>query len=228
MGGLLVALEGPSASGKSRTARAVARRVGGIVLPEAVDRMHPRPSIDWRTPAGLLRLEQRLLREDGRRYRFGRLRAERGRCVVADTGFLGAWTYTAGLVALGLAPRSVLRSLGRAAAEEFRRGRLGVPDGVVYLRTSPVTRARRRARDRLGHPVTLDARHQAVGAVERRWFRQVLAPRLGGRYREVDANGRPEEVATRVERIIARWSRDVAVRPRGGPRALLRLPKGVP
>ena len=212
MTGWLVAVEGPSGAGKSRAVRGTARRLGAYAIPEAFDRLRPRPRLTWTTEAGLLRLERRLLREDARRYREGRRLAESGATVLADTGFLGPLTYTEGLVRRGLASRLVLRELVRTARSWSDEERWGLPDAVLYLRTPLHERRRRAAHDPRGHPSPLQARHQLIAEEERRFYRTVVAPQLGGRFRFVSGAGSPEEVDRRLGQALAR-SRTPARRP---------------
>jgi hypothetical protein len=204
MSGWLVAVEGPSGAGKSRTVREAVHLFGVLALPEAYDRIRPRPSLTWKTSADLLRLERRLLREDATRFRVGRHLANDGATVLADTGFLGPLTYTAGLVRLGLAPPSVLADLARTARTWSVEGRWGLPDAVLYLRTPRTVRQRRAARDPRGHPSSLQTRHQAVAAEELRLYRTVLAPAMGPGLRFVSGEGSPEEVARRLVLALER------------------------
>ncbi|MGD0258059.1 MAG: hypothetical protein ABSB90_09325 [Thermoplasmata archaeon] len=204
MSGLLVAVDGPSASGKSRAVRAAALRLGADVLPEAYDRLRPRPSLSWDGIPQFLRLEGRLLREDARRFREGRARAAAGATVLADTGFLGPLTYTSGLVGLELVPRSALTDLVRTAHAWEREGRWGWPDAIIYLRTPAAERRRRAENDPRGHPRSLQVRHQQVAEIERRFYRAVVAAAYGDRFRFVAGSGTPDEVADRLVGAVAR------------------------
>jgi hypothetical protein len=204
MSGRVVALEGPSAAGKSRTVAALASSLGLTTIPEAYERLRPRPSLTWRTDAELLRLERRLLREETRRFREGRRLVDSGATVLADTGFLGPITYTAGLVDLGLATPSALTGL-LAFADELRTdGIWGLPDAVVYLRTPVAERHRRAEGDPGGHPRSLQVRHRRVAAAELRLYRTVVAPEFGHRFSFVSGSGPPERIAARVARLLAR------------------------
>jgi len=205
MSGWLVAVEGPSASGKSRTVREMSRRLGATEIHEAYDRVRPRLSLSWTTVPQLLRLEQRLLREDARRYREGRRLAATGATVLTDTGFLGPLTYTAGLVRLGLAPRLVLNQLLGTAREWCEEGRWGLPDAILYLRTPLAERRRRAEGDPRRHPAPLRARHQAVAAYEQRFYRTVVRPELGERFRSVSGTGTPNEVVARLVDAMTRF-----------------------
>lgn len=202
MRGSIVAIEGPSAAGKSRLLAEIARRRPVRPLPEAFDRLRPRPSLRFGSPDALLRLELRLLAEEARRYRLARGWAEAGELVLLDSGTLGPLTYTVGLVRLGRAPASVLPPLFAAARRLARKGAWGLPDRIVYLEVPRSERARRARSDPVGHPKDLDRRHAEIGRVERRMYRRDLAPILADRLRFVSGNGAPEEVARRVERRL--------------------------
>jgi len=198
MPGRVVAVEGPSAAGKTRAVGAVARRLGGAPLAEAYDRVRPRLPLRWKNPGALLRLERTLLAEDARRYREARDLAEAGGIVVTDTGFLGPLTYTTGLVLQGDAPRRVLTALVRTARDLASRGQWGLPDAILYLETPEAERARRARRDPVGHPVDLRERHERVATEERRLYTMVLAPAFGPRFRSVSGRGLPASVARRL------------------------------
>jgi thymidylate kinase len=217
MSGRLVALEGPSGAGKSRAVGEVANRGDVTGLPEAYDRIRPRPALSWSSDEELLRLELRLLREDARRYREARALVRRGKIVLADTGFLGPLTYTAGLVRRGLAGPRVLRALVETAGRWADAGRWGLPDAILYLRTSPSDRRRRALADARGHPPSEQARHQQIAAEESRFYRTVVRPLYGPRFRVVSGEGPPDLVAARVGRALARTR----------PRARLPSPKRV-
>jgi hypothetical protein len=213
MRGRVVAVEGPSAAGKSRVVRDVAPRIAAAPLAEAYDRLTPTVPLTWRTPAELYRLEHRLLREEARRYREARELADVGGLVLADTAFLGPLTYPWALARLGVAPRSVVLRLVEEARALARHGRWGLPDGFVYLRTPVVERRRRAAHDPHGHPAALQERHQRVGEEELRFYRTVIAPSFGRRFRFVSGEGAPPRVAVRVRRAV----RTLPTRPRGRP-----------
>lgn len=215
MRGRIVAVEGPSAAGKTTTARRTAARLGAHSLPEAFDRMRPPLPLDFQSSRQLLLLERALLTEEGRRYRSARRTAASGDAVVTDTAFLGPLTYTLGLVALDLAPRRALEALVRQATSMLRQGTWGLPDLLVYLETPPAERRQRAARDPTGHPAALRARHDAVGRIERAFYRTGLGPVAGDRLRFVSGHGAPDRVADRVATIAERsrpvpWPRDEA------------------
>jgi AAA domain len=204
MPGWLVAVEGPSGAGKTSAVHALARRTGRPMLAEAVDRIRPTPRLTWSSDEELLRLEGRLLAEDAARYREGRRVARTGATVLADTGFLGPLTYSAGLIRERLAPSELLGTLLRTAGEWARERRWGLPDAVLYVQTPDATRERRARSDPAGHPPSLQLRHQRVAAVEFEIYRTVVRRALGPRLRFVSGEGTEEEVATRLDRALSR------------------------
>jgi thymidylate kinase len=181
--GRLVAVEGPSASGKTTLVRAAARTLGWQPLAEAFDRLDPAPSLEFGSSRELLRLEGVLLTEEARRYREAQRACARGVTVLADTGFLGPVTYTRGLVALGRAPASVEENITRSARSLLRRRALGIPELTLYLSTPAGERARRARADPKRHPTRLFPRHEAVGRIERTYFEQLFPAALPGRFR---------------------------------------------
>ncbi len=205
--GRLVALEGPSGAGKSTIVRLLADREGWSAMPEAFSRLESPPPLDFRSPAELLRIESVLLDEEGRRYREARRWCRRGEDVIADTNFLGPLTYTAGLVALGRAPPSVLGAVHRAVRRRLLRGELGWPDGIVYL-DLPFSELRHRAaRDPIGHPEPLATRHRSVARFERRFYLRVLSKRWPDRSVRVPADAPPAAVVERVSALAGGFPR---------------------
>lgn len=204
--GRLVALEGGSGSGKTTLVRAAARELNWAPIDEAFDRLDPAPSLEFDSPQQLLRLEGAFLAEEVRRYREARELCDRGRTVLADTGFLGPLTYTLGLVELGRAPPSVARSLGRSVRRLLRARSLGIPDLTVYLETTARERARRARVDRRRHPRDLYLRHEAVGAVERAYFRKAMRDSVPGRVRTLPAHAPPTRLVWKLGILVERAS----------------------
>jgi len=201
--GRIIAVEGPSAAGKTSVVRAAAHAFGWRAVPEAFDRIDPPPSLRFRTSQELLTLERTLLAEEGRRYQEAVEGRRRGRTVIADTGFLGPLTYTAGLVRLGDAAPKVLEALRSLVDGPEPSFRLGLPDGIVYLDVPSRVRRRRSLGDPVRHPEEFRERHEAVARIERRFYRALARGLLSGRVRFVSGTGTPERVASRV-RVAAR------------------------
>ncbi len=202
--GRILALEGASGAGKSTVTRAAARAYGWVRLAEAFDRLD-RPDLDFRTESELRWIERTLLREDARRFAEARRLRERGRIVVADTGFLGPLTYTAGLVALGIAPREVFDEIEALACRLGRDSAYGLPDVVVYLDVPETTRRRRAGKDARRHPSELDRRHATVARFERGFYRDLRAQLAPGAVRFVRAD-RPYRALVRTLARIVRAS----------------------
>ncbi|MGI0155793.1 MAG: AAA family ATPase [Thermoplasmata archaeon] len=202
MSGTVIAIEGPSAAGKTTVAARVARTTGGVVLPEAYRRIIPTPNLELGSPAELLDLEERLLREDADRYLEALARARAGATVVADTGFLGPLTYTWALVVQGAAPLSSLVALRDRARSLARHGEWGLADEYFYLETTAAARAGRIRADRAGHPPALARRHEEVGVLELRFYRERFAPLLGSRFHRVPAGETAPVVADRVVALL--------------------------
>ena len=210
--GRLIAVEGGSAAGKTTVVQAAARRFGWVPLAEAYDRLDPAPSLEFATPAELLRLEATLLAEEVRRYRAARSACVRGRTVLADTGFLGPLTYTRALARLGRAPVSVSRALERSARALVRDGSMGIPDLTVYLRTTTRERSLRAARDADRHPLRLRSRHEAVGRVERRYFEDLFPRVRPPRFLSLRAGSDPEVLGTRLAALVETGPTEPATR----------------
>jgi hypothetical protein len=223
----IVALSGPSAAGKSTTARELGEAFGWARLDEAYDRLRPVPSLTWSDERGLLRLELRLLAEEVRRYAEARRLSRAGRPVVADTSFLDPVLYTAGLRVRGLASERTFSSLIAEATRCARAGRLGLADLTVRLEVPRAVRHRRARGDPDRHPVRLRQRHEEVArAVARELVPLLLRGAEVVRSPAVRATGRAGTVAREV-RDLAR-----AVRPRREPeraavRALAALERAV-
>ena len=192
-GPCIVAIEGPSGAGKTTLVREAARRFGWHRIAEAYDRLDRAPEIDFRSDRELRATERQLLTEERRRFREALRARASGRVVVADTGFLGPFTYTAGLVARGEADRRVFVDLVRSGRSMGRSW--GVPDAVVYLVPRAADRRRRAGRDPGRHPPGLDPRHAAVGRFERRIYRRWSEGPLEGRVEFLRADRTPGGLA---------------------------------
>ena len=201
--GQVIAIEGISGSGKSTVAPLLGRALDAEVLPEAYARLRPRPSLAFANDRALLRLEERLLEEDGARYRDADQIAGGGGSVIVDTGFFGPLTYTRALLTLGLAPAGPFRSIVRTARSLQERYLWGAPDRILWLDTAASTRERHVRSDPTGHPPALADRHERVGAEERRTYFGALARPLGSRLRAIDAEGPADRVVRRAEAALA-------------------------
>lgn len=204
MRSVVVALGGPSASGKTTLVRTLVARYGWAPLDEAFYRLRPRPALRIGSQPGLAALERRLLREEARRFREASALADQGRTVVADTGFLDPVSYTAGLLLLGLASPATFEGVVRAAQELARRGELGIPDLTVRLSVPRTARRVRAARDPGGHPRAFRSRHEAVGEVESAVVVPAFAHAHPGSVQVVRAVDPAERLATRVHALVGR------------------------
>lgn len=200
--GLLIAIEGRSAAGKSTLVQLAARTLGWTPIAEAYHRISPAPPLEVGTARELLDLEEVLLEEEVRRFAESRRACARGRTVLADTGFFGPVTYTRGLVALGRAPAYVSRLVDRRARSLVRRGALGLPDLSVYLETTRRERARRARDDRPHRPAGLVSRHEAVGAVERRFFVETFPAALPDRFRTLRGSADPTTLVVALRSLV--------------------------
>jgi hypothetical protein len=201
--GPILAIEGISGSGKSTVARELAAALGAELIPEAIERMRPRPSLAFGSTRELLRLERRLLEEDAARYREADQIAGGGGAVVVDTGFFGPLTYTRALASLGLAPGSAVHALIRVADARRERFRWGPPDRIFWLATRPDTRRRRVLADPKGHPAALAERHERAGREEERTYRELLQPALGARLTWVEADAPADRIVGRIRAALA-------------------------
>jgi hypothetical protein len=212
---VIVAVDGPSAAGKSTLVGQAARALGAVPLAEAYDRVEPPVDLRFDTPQALRSIEVALLAEEARRWQAARaLRAE-GWTVVADTDFLGPLTYTAGLVRLGRAEPALFTALLRRARRLAHDGRWGLPDGLVYLSTPAATRRERVRRDPDRHPADLAVRHEAVGVHEERLYRALRAAALPGRVAWISG----ASPTARLVPPVARFARSLAPQ-RGADRSL--------
>jgi hypothetical protein len=203
----VVAVEGPSAAGKSSVVARVAAAEDWLPLAEATDRLGATVDLRYRSAAELARLERRLLDEEALRWATARTWVRRGRTVVADTGFLGPLTYTWGLVEAGLTPARTLGPLLRRARSLADRHLWGLADLTIYLAVGEGTRRRRARADPARHPADLYARHEVVARREREFYLTEW-PRVDpGRVRPVRADAPVAAVARRVARVARRLPR---------------------
>ena len=196
--GRIIAIEGPSGAGKTTLVRKAAQRLGWVPLLEAFDRLDPPPNLVFRDDRELLRTERALLQEEQRRYREALRLRRNGRIVIADTGFLGPLTYTAGLAVLGKTSPSMVSTLLKIAAPKRRADPWGVPDLIVYLDVPARTRRRRAAKDPRRHPIELDRRHEEVGRVEREFYRDLADRSVSPMIRFLRAERAPAALAARL------------------------------
>lgn len=197
MRGAIIALEGPSAVGKTTTARALAERLGVPYLDEAWRRLRPRPSLRFRSRGELLGLERRLLAEESRRFRQARRLAATRPAVIVDTGFFGPLSYSAGLAALSTR-LDVRAPLAVDAVALLAEGQWGGADLTYYLDAPVGALDERQAGSPVTHPVDLAVRHRRVADTERAlWTRGRRA-----RARTVYAEAAPRSVAGAIARSV--------------------------
>jgi len=201
---LIVSIDGPSASGKSTIVARAAASLGWVALAEAFDRIEPAPDLRFSSERGLASLERTLLEEDGRRWEVAQSLRAKGLTVVADTGFLGPLTYTAGLVARRLAPPRVRRNLVAYARTLAGRAAWGMPDVVVYVASTASLRRARAAADRGRHPADLGRRHEAVGRWEERFYRDALQRAFPDRRVIVPGEPPVDEIVREIRRRVRR------------------------
>ncbi|HUZ80086.1 MAG TPA: hypothetical protein VMV28_05665 [Thermoplasmata archaeon] len=199
--GAIVAVEGPSAAGKSAVALAAGALSGGATVPEAYVRLGRRVPLEFRSSPELVRVERRLLREDVRRWRQARVLARQGRTVYLDTGVLGTLTYTWGLVEIGRAEPAAMNALWESVDRAVRSGRLGLPDRIAFIDTPPSVRRRRARQSPEGHPARLDELHARVGTLERALWSDRWGPLLGNRLVRIDGRESVARIARRLVRI---------------------------
>ncbi|MCI4318015.1 MAG: hypothetical protein L3J96_05695 [Thermoplasmata archaeon] len=201
--GRVVALEGPSAVGKTTVSRLLADRSDWTVLGEASVRLRPRPTLRFASPSGLFRIERRLLGEERRRCDTARQLSDRGLDVLLDTAPFGPATYSLAVARLDPAFGPTASRIAAQVVEEVRNGRLLVPHRVVYL-SAPDSALRTRAEaDRQRHPPRLAARHRAVGQIERKFWTS-LAKASDGAVGFLSASGAPSGVASRLLTRLAK------------------------
>jgi hypothetical protein len=217
--GRVVALEGPSAVGKTTVSRLIGDQSDWTVLGEASVRLRPRPTLRFASPSDLFRIERRLLGEERRRSDTARQLSDRGLDVLLDTAPFGPATYSLAVARLDPAFGPTASRIAEHVVENVRVGRLLVPDRVVCL-SAPDSALRTRAgSDRQRHPLRLAARHREVGRIERRFWTS-LAKVSDGAVGFISASGAPLGVTSRLlarvakrgpalgERVVLRTLRD--------------------
>ncbi|MCI4369321.1 MAG: AAA family ATPase [Thermoplasmata archaeon] len=202
----VVALEGPSAAGKTTLSRALAQAVNAVYMDEAYYRLEPRPSLELAGPDELFDVETRLLDEEARRFTEASTLLREGKTVVADTSFLSPITYTFGLAYLRLVPPELFHRLLRRARGLAAEGSWGLPEHVVYLSAGLDLTRRRAAEAPAKHPPQLRARHSAVARIERRLWLGPIRESMPGRVHVLTA-------ATPLNRLIEQVDRRVRTRP---------------
>ncbi|MCI4325002.1 MAG: AAA family ATPase [Thermoplasmata archaeon] len=201
--GRVVALEGPSAVGKTTVSRLLADRADWTVIGEAAVRLDPPPSLRVVAPADLLRIERRLLREERRRCRTAERLRRKGVDVLLDTGPVGAATYALGMAAGDGRYASAARAIVTEVVRDLETGRLTVPDRVLYLTASDATLRSRANLSRAEHPAELAPRHWQVGRFERAFW-EGIAERSGGSVALLPSRGSPSTGAERLRTALAR------------------------
>jgi hypothetical protein len=201
----LLAIEGPSGAGKTSVSRALGQRLGAPVLPEAFERLDPRPSLEFGTVAALRALEIQLLEaEIGRCVEANSLRAK-GTPVVLDTGPWGPLTYSWGLREAVASQWDVVASIVAPARVHAGLDRFPLPELTVYLDVPESVAARRASDDPAGHPAALRERHRRVARFERLLYQRLFPEMLPGRFLSVAGEGSPvgiaADLADRLERI---------------------------
>lgn len=222
--GGIVAVEGPSAAGKSAVVRAAGALGGGAPVPEAFVRLGRRVPLEYRSSHELVLLERRLLYEDARRWREARELARPGRAVFLDTGLLGTATYTWGLVELGRVRPAALVAILGSLDRAVRAGRIGLPGRTVFLDTPPALRHRRARQSPEDHPARRDALHAQVGRLERSLWLEQWAPQLENRLVRMDGR---EPVARIARRLIRLASFSSSSDARSGARSDRELLRGL-
>lgn len=199
-----MAIEGLSGAGKTTVSRRVAEALGARWLREAYDRLGRRVPLAYSTRAELLRIEETFLLDESRRYAEA-VRAKRlGFTTIADTGFLGPLTYSAGLVRELRDPVDVRAPIVGELEALLRRRQWGLPDLVVFLDAAPKVRRERALRDAAGHPEEFIDRHERVGRFERRFWLVTGRRELPGRVVVVQSASPLETVVRRVVDRIQR------------------------
>jgi hypothetical protein len=195
--GRVVALDGPSAVGKTTVSRLVGDRSEWTVLGEASVRLRPRPTLRFASPSELLRIERRLLGEERRRCDTAqRLRAS-GLDVLLDTAPFGPATYSLAIARLDATYGPTASRITDLVVEEVRSGHLLVPDRIVCLSATESQLRTRAKADRPRHPPRLAERHREAGRIERRFW-TALARASDGSVGFLSTAGAPSSLASRL------------------------------
>ena len=198
------AIEGRSGAGKTTVARALAKRLGWRLLPEAYRRRTGRRSISFHTLSELRRVERRLVDEDLRRFAEARRLVRGGKGVVLDTDFLGPLTYSSGLRERVNKELDVVADVKGWLAEALENGSWGLADLYIYLDASEALAARRTTLSRSAHPTAFRDRHRRVGSAERNFFLRVLPKLIPGRVLRVSSASSPADIVSEVLRRAPR------------------------
>jgi thymidylate kinase len=186
----IVCIEGPSAVGKTTLGMALAKRVGGFVVPEVSGTQPPGESAAW------------FVDEHAKRWREARESAARVPLVVLDGDpFKGLW-YNWIYAAEGWAGIEVVAPLYRA---ELRSGDIGFPDLYVVLQATAATLRSRRMRDATRRRSSFE-KHLAMLEPLDRYFDE-LSVRAPARVVKVETDDRTpgdlvEIVLKEVERLV--------------------------
>lgn len=201
----LIAIEGPSGAGKSSVSRALGERLGAAVLPEAFERLDPRPSLRFRDLPGLRSLELTLLAAEIDRYRAADALRNEGGPVVLDTGPWGPLTYSWGLRETVGGQWDVVADVVAEARRHPGIDRFPLPELTVYLDVPESVTEGRAAADPAGHPADLRERHRRVARFERLLYQRIFPELLPARFLSVSGEPSPSRIAfalaDRLERI---------------------------
>jgi thymidylate kinase len=201
----LLAIEGPSGAGKSSVSRALGDRLGATVLPEAFERLDPRPSLEFATVEELRRLELRLLEAEMARCREANALRSKGSPVILDTGPWGPLTYAWGLRETVATRWDVVPDVVAKAREHAGLDRFPLPELTVYLDVPESLAGARAGADPAGHPAPLRERHRRVARFERILYERLFPELLPARFLSVAGEASPSEIARsladRLERM---------------------------
>jgi thymidylate kinase len=203
--GSVVALEGPSGSGKSAVGRELSRLLGGALVLEAYERVGTGPSMTFQNRAELHEIERLLLREEGERWTETELRRPKERFIVLDTSTMGPLTYSWGLRE-GFDPQlDVVGDLVRYTRQLLADRKWGIPDLTLYLDVPESVTESRAARDPQGHPERFRERHRRVARYERLLYEREFPRRLPGRFVTISGDGPISEIARVIQERLERY-----------------------